>query len=118
MAVRQRVCTVWVAQAAGVAALAARDEVVRRSTAVMAERARMLTALQAAGWKTPDSQANFVWLRAEGALFGQLMEAFDAADILVRGYPGDGVRISLADPATNDRVLAVLDERARYTADQ
>ena len=107
-----------VAQAAGIAALAARDEVTRRSTAVMAERARMLTALRAAGWKTPDSQANFVWLRAEGALFGQLMEAFDAADILVRGYPGDGVRISLADPATNDRVLAVLDERARYTADQ
>ncbi|MGB7963180.1 MAG: histidinol-phosphate transaminase [Propionicimonas sp.] len=107
-----------VAQAAGVAALAARDEVVRRSTAVMAERARMLAALRAAGWKTPDSQANFVWLRAKGSLFAQLMDAFDAADILVRGYPGDGVRISLADPVTNDRVLAVLDDRTRYAADQ
>lgn len=44
------------------------------------------------------------------------MDAFDAADILVRGYPGDGVRISLADPATNDRVVAVLAQRARFAA--
>jgi histidinol-phosphate aminotransferase len=27
---------------------------------------------------------------------------------MVRGYAGDGVRVTLADPASNDRVLAVL----------
>ena len=37
------------------------------------------------------------------------MGAFDDADILVRGYAGDGVRITLADRASNDRVLRVLD---------
>ncbi|MGB4891660.1 MAG: hypothetical protein WBP09_08330, partial [Propionicimonas sp.] len=91
-------------------------EVARRADAVVGERERMLTALRALGWRTPDSSANFVWLRASEPLFSELMDAFDAADILVRGYPGDGVRISLADPATNDRVVAVLAQRARFAA--
>ena len=34
---------------------------------------------------------------------------FDA-DILVRGYPGDGVRITVADRVSNDRVLRALGE--------
>lgn len=103
-----------VAQAAGIAALAAADEVRLRASRVVAERDRMIESLRAAGWQTPDSAANFVWLRAEPELHARLMEAFDAADILVRGYPGDGIRISLADPATNDRVLAVLADRAAF----
>jgi histidinol-phosphate aminotransferase len=37
-----------------------------------------------------------------------LLSAFDAADILVRGYAGDGVRVTIADAASNDRVIAVL----------
>lgn len=105
-----------VAQAAGIAALAAADEVRTRAARVVAERGRVIEALRSAGWQTPDSAANFVWLRAGEELLGQLMDAFDAADILVRGYAGDGVRISLADPATNDRVLAVLADRGRFAA--
>lgn len=103
-----------VAQAAGVAALAAADEVRARAARLVAERGRVIEALRAAGWQTPDSAANFVWLRAEPGLHAQLMDSFDAADILVRGYPGDGIRISLADPATNDRVLGVLADRSRF----
>jgi histidinol-phosphate aminotransferase len=34
--------------------------------------------------------------------------AFDQADILVRAYQGDGIRITVADPASNDRALEVL----------
>ncbi len=105
-----------VAQAAGIAALAATDVVLERAARVVSERERVLAALRSAGWTTPDSAANFVWLRAGDALLQELMEAFDAADILVRGYAGDGVRITLADPATNDRVLAVLAERAGFGA--
>ena len=104
-----------VSQAAGIAALAASDEVRTRAARVVAERERVIAAVRAAGWQTPDSAANFVWLRAEPELHAQLMAAFDQADILVRGYPGDGIRISLADPATNDRVLAVLADRTRFT---
>ena len=103
-----------VSQAAGIAALAAAEEVKTRAARVVAERGRVIAALREAGWQTPDSAANFVWLRAGEELLGQLMAAFDAADILVRGYAGDGIRISLADPATNDRVLAVLADRAQF----
>ncbi|MEA4945639.1 MAG: histidinol-phosphate transaminase [Propionicimonas sp.] len=103
-----------VAQAAAVAALAAADEVRVRAACVVSERGRMIEALRGYGWQTPDSVANFVWLRADDELLGQLMEAFDTADILVRGYAGDGIRISLADPASNDRVLAVLADRSRF----
>ncbi len=103
-----------VAQAAGIAALAAASEVKFRAARVVAERQRVIAALRTSGWQTPDSTANFVWLRAGEELLGQLMDAFDAADILVRGYAGDGVRISLADPATNDRVLEVLADRTRF----
>lgn len=103
-----------VAQAAGIAALAAADEVRARAAGVIAERSRIVEALRAAGWQTPDSAANFVWLRTTPGLHAELMEAFDAADILVRGYPGDGIRISLADSATNDRVLSVLADRSGF----
>jgi len=63
---------------------------------------------RAAGWAVPEGAANFVWLRADDATRERLVAAFDAAGVMVRGYPGDGVRVTLADPASNDRVLAVL----------
>ncbi|MFD0484744.1 histidinol-phosphate transaminase [Kineococcus sp. GCM10028916] len=96
------------AQRAAIASLDAADEVRDRVRAVTRERARVTGELRAAGYAVPDSQANFVWLRADDARREGLVEAFAAADVLVRGYAGDGVRITLADPATNDRVLAVL----------
>ena len=51
---------------------------------------------------------NFIWLRADNDRREALVRAFAAADVLVRGYPGDGIRITLADAVINDRVLAVL----------
>jgi histidinol-phosphate aminotransferase len=40
------------------------------------------------------------------------VEAFDAAGIMVRAYQGDGVRITVADPASNNRVLRILEAHA------
>ncbi len=61
----------------------------------------------------PDSQANFYWIRASDELRERPLDALSGADILARGYAVDGVRITLADAATNDRVLAVLADRER-----
>ncbi|WP_281282195.1 hypothetical protein [Pseudarthrobacter phenanthrenivorans] len=36
------------------------------------------------------------------------MDAFNTAGIMVRAYQGDGVRITVADPASNDCVLRLL----------
>jgi histidinol-phosphate aminotransferase len=96
------------AQRAAVASLDAVHEMHIRVKRVVAERERLLSALGAEGWAVPDSQANFIWLRTDDTLHGALLHAFISADILVRAYPGDGIRVSLADPATNDRVLDVL----------
>ncbi|WP_156386107.1 histidinol-phosphate transaminase [Arthrobacter sp. Soil764] len=102
------------AQAAAVASLAAGDEVLERTEAVARERTRVIEALRSYGWDVPDSQANFYWLRAEDDLRVRILEALADADILVRGYAVDGVRITLADEATNNRVLAVLSDRGRF----
>lgn len=96
------------AQQAALAGLAAGTELADRVAAVTGERDRIEAAARALGWRVPAGQANFLWLRADDDLRAELVDAFLAADILVRGYPDAGVRVTLADPATNDRVLAVL----------
>jgi histidinol-phosphate aminotransferase len=96
------------AQRAAIASLDEANELAERVKMVVAERERLLRALRTAGWDVTDSQANFIWLRVGDALHADLLQAFTTADINVRAYAGDGVRITLADPATNDRVLNVL----------
>lgn len=96
------------AQAAARASLAATSELTERVDAVVRERARMLRAARDLGWELPDSQANFLWLPTPTGLHERLVGEFDAADLLVRPFAGEGVRVTVADPATNDRVLAVL----------
>jgi histidinol-phosphate aminotransferase len=97
-----------VAEAAALAALDEAATVAERAADVAAARPLVEAAARELGWQVPDGQANFLWLRTTDAEFGPLLEAFDAARILVRGYPGDGIRVTLADAASNERVLTVL----------
>ena len=68
----------------------------------------MAAELEARGWTLQPSQGNFLWIRADASLLALLVDAFDAAGILVRAYKADGVRITVADPASNNRVLRLL----------
>jgi histidinol-phosphate aminotransferase len=97
------------AQAAAMASLAAEDELLERVGLVVAERDRVRTALLARGWAVPDSQANFVWLRL-GERTDDFAAACDRAGISVRPFSGEGVRISIGDPAANDAFLKVAGE--------
>ena len=93
-----------VSQAAAIACLDAADELLARTDAVVAERARVSTALQDAGYDLPASQANFVWL----PLVDRAQQfAADAANsrIIVRPYGEDGVRVTVASPDENDTFL-------------
>ena len=72
----------------------------------------MAAHLEAQGWKLQASQGNFLWIRADEPLQARLVAAFDRTGILVRAYQGDGVRITVAGPASNDRVLRVLEAHA------
>jgi histidinol-phosphate aminotransferase len=96
------------AQKAAIASLDATDEMQARVAVVKDERSRLAVQLEAQGWKLQPSQGNFLWIRADDDLRARLVAAFDQADIMVRAYQGDGVRITVADPASNDRVLQVM----------
>lgn len=100
------------AQKAAIASLDAGEEMEARVAAVKQERERMAARLEAQGWKLQASQGNFLWIRADDDLCARLVEAFDRAGILVRAYQGDGVRITVAGPASNDRVLRLLKAHA------
>ena len=94
------------AQAAAVASLEAFDELDVRVKELVAERARVLDALAEQGWDVPDTDANFVWLPV-GDRTPELVAAFQAAGLTVRPYGTDGVRVTIAEPEANDRVLEV-----------
>ncbi|MGP4044045.1 histidinol-phosphate transaminase [Streptomyces sp. 2A115] len=96
------------AQEAAIASLAAADELRARVAAVIGERNRVIEAAREQGWSVPNSQANFFWLRAAERQLTGLLTAFDASGILVRPFADEGIRITLADRDTNDRVLRAL----------
>ena len=98
-----------VAQVSALASLNAEDELQERVDGLIAERDRVLATLTAAGWVLPESQTNFLWFPL-GDDTAAAMEVFDAHGLLVRGFPGEGVRVTIAETEANDRLLAVAAE--------
>ncbi|PJE21317.1 MAG: aminotransferase, partial [Mycobacterium sp.] len=93
-----------VSQAAAIASLQAADELLERTDAVVAERARVSAALRDAGFELPASQANFVWLPLGDRTADFVQRAADAL-IVVRQYGSDGVRVTIGAPQENDALL-------------
>jgi histidinol-phosphate aminotransferase len=100
--------TSLVAQAAAIAALDAEDEVRRRCAIVITERDRVTEALRKMLPDVPTSQANFVWLPLgeDAVAFGA---ACEARGVIVRPFPGDGVRVTIGTPEENDTFLAAAE---------
>jgi histidinol-phosphate aminotransferase len=94
-------------QAAAEASLAAHDEMRERVAEVVAERERLVDGVVQLGLDVVPSQANFVWLPLadHAAVLGEYSER---AGVVLRPFPGVGVRITVGTPAENDRVLKVL----------
>lgn len=95
-----------IAQAAAVASLAAEAELFERVEALVTERTRVRTALEAQGWDLPDAQGNFVWLGLGGRSL-QFAAAAGEAGVAVRPFGGEGVRVSIGEAAANDVLLDV-----------
>ena len=95
-----------VAQATAVASLAAKAELLVRVDAIVAERERVVAALVGQGWSFPDHQGNFVWLPL-GERTLEFAAAAEEEGITVRPFAGDGVRVSIGEPAANDVLLGV-----------
>ncbi|NIZ91703.1 histidinol-phosphate transaminase [Kineococcus rubinsiae] len=97
-----------IAQAAVVASLepAAEAELMERVAALVAERDRVVAALRAQGWPVPDAQGNFCWLPT-GERTAELAVAFAAEGLVVRPFAGEGLRLTIAETAANERLVAV-----------
>jgi histidinol-phosphate aminotransferase len=94
-------------QAAAIASLQARSDLLHRTHAVVDERERVRAALLDAGYQVPLSEANFVWLPLadKSTDFGTRSAE---AGVLVRPYGTDGVRVTIGDPYENDQFLAFV----------
>jgi len=98
-----------VAQAAAVASLQREPELFERVGAIVAERARVVGGLAEQGWGVPEAQGNFVWLPL-GDRSGEFAAAAEEAGVMVRPFAGDGVRVTIGEPAANDVLLRVAAE--------
>lgn len=94
------------AQVAAVASLEAKGELDERVQRLLAERARVVDGLRAAGWVVPATQANFVWFPL-GERTPDFVAACDEAGLSVRPYGTDGVRVTIGEPEANDRLIEV-----------
>jgi histidinol-phosphate aminotransferase len=94
------------AEEAALASLDAESELLDRVGTIAARRDRVAAALRDAGWNVPDAQGNFVWL-ATGAQTMDAAATFEAAGVIVRAFPGDGLRISIGEEESVDKVTRI-----------
>jgi histidinol-phosphate aminotransferase len=93
-----------IAQEAAIVSLRAEDELLGRVGSLVCERTRVVEGLRAQGWTVPETQANFVWLRL-GERTVAFAEACERAGVVVRPFPGDGVRVTVGETEANDIFL-------------
>jgi histidinol-phosphate aminotransferase len=106
------------AQAGALEALRHAGAVVSGRAAMVArERARLLEALRALGLHVAASQANVLWLRADGVDGAELARRLERHGVIVApgGPLGDAafVRAAIQRPETGDRLLRALELSAR-----
>ncbi|UNK70985.1 histidinol-phosphate transaminase [Microbacterium sp. H1-D42] len=94
------------AERAAIASLDAEDELLARVAVIVERRTRLVAGLREQGWDVPDAQANFIWLPT-GDGTDAAAAAFVAADLIVRPFSGDGIRISVGEEESIARVLEV-----------
>jgi histidinol-phosphate aminotransferase len=95
-----------IAEQAAIASLGVFDELKERVDTLVAERERVVAGLRHQGWHVPSTQANFVWLPlgADAAAFGA---AASRAGLVVRTFPEEGARCTIAETQANDLLLQV-----------
>lgn len=94
------------AEEAALASLDARPELLERVTQITARRDALAEGLRAQGWRVPEAQGNFVWL-ATGAETLGVADALHDGGIVARPFAGEGLRISVGEHESVDRVLRI-----------
>lgn len=94
------------AEMAGVASLDAEDELRERVATIVERRRELRDGLRAQGWPVPVSQSNFIWLPT-GEQTLEVATMFEQADLIVRPFAGDGIRISVGEHESVEKILEV-----------
>ncbi|MCF3963998.1 histidinol-phosphate transaminase [Streptomyces fuscigenes] len=98
-----------IAQDAAVASLHAKDQLLERVDALVTERERVISGLRGQGWSVAETHANFVWLRL-GERTVDFAGACERAGVVIRPFPGEGVRVTIAEPEANDLFVRAAEE--------
>jgi histidinol-phosphate aminotransferase len=94
------------AEVAALASLDAERELLERVQVIAERRDALVAGLRERGWTVPDAQGNFVWL-STGVETLEVAEQFAVAGLVVRPFAGDGIRISVGEHESVDKVLGI-----------
>jgi histidinol-phosphate aminotransferase len=94
------------AEEAALVSLTAESELLERVRVISARRDGLVDGLRAAGWRVPDAQGNFVWLPA-GDATAAAAAAFEEEGLIVRPFAGDGLRISVGEQESVEKVVRI-----------
>lgn len=101
-----------VAQAAALASMDHEEELLERVARISLQRDELRESLIAQGWNVPEAQGNFVWL-ATGEQTQAAADAFFDGDLAVRAFPPEGIRISVGEPESVEKLLKISGEIVR-----
>jgi histidinol-phosphate aminotransferase len=96
-----------IAEETALAALEAEDELFEQVDRITGERERLRKALGEQGWTVPPSETNFLWLPL-GERSDPVAAALEQSGLLVRGFSGAGLRITVGSPEANDQLITTL----------
>ncbi|MFW0184168.1 histidinol-phosphate transaminase [Rothia sp. CCM 9418] len=97
-----------IAEQAAIASIKHRDVVMERVRYLVAERERVVHALQDLGWWIPTTRANFVWLNL-GENTADFTQRAESCALSVRAFAHEGVRVSIGEDEANDRLIALCE---------
>ncbi|HEV7566238.1 MAG TPA: histidinol-phosphate transaminase [Microbacteriaceae bacterium] len=100
------------AQIAAIASLDNEEALLERVARIASRRDQLRDALIEQGWNVPDAQGNFVWL-ATGDETDAANDVFFDAGLTVRAFPGDGIRISVGEPESVEKLSEVAADIVR-----
>lgn len=100
------------AQAAAAASIEMEEELMQRVARIALQRDRTRAALLEQGWRVPAAQGNFLWL-ATGEETNAAANAFFDAGLSVRPFHPEGIRVSIGEPESVEKLLKVAGEIVR-----
>lgn len=97
------------AETGALASLEHEEQLLERVVAIAERRHEIWNQLIAQGWSAPEPHGNFLWLPT-GEATDAAAAAFHEAGLVVRPFHPDGIRISVGEPESVEKLLRVSAE--------